>query len=504
MQNVWNAVKGAYEDVKKSSPRWSSWEGTGPPPRQDGPPQEASKGGHLTAASAGPSPHTEGRKPSSSADGARGKPAEGHGIKSKRERDAEHGVWQVVQPPGKRRPDSRVADAAAARQQQQQHQPPMRQHQHQREQREQRRQQQPPNYYEGPPRRQQQPQRPVTLAMTEDIEAHARAARSWSKLLGPVVDQLIFAEAELSDVPTHITAEDEQRLANAKQDTNNAFKELQRVVKKHQKLLMPQQHAQAAAVIAQAAELQEENERLQQVQQEARAAAAEATSKLHATHAVLHQSTEGHSDISSTFPLSTEIAEKARALGKGSFSELVLEHVVNVAPNTIEAALSMKALMMCSQAAVKTKMSQTEDNVVASIGVPRSELIEGFLRRIWQANHATLLPVDQGAANFCQWFADEQKKKAWQIPLESGEARACLFATCRELTQLFVFAAACDPPLTFDANTVGETIPFDPTACVALDDKIKPGAKCVVFLPALKLGNELKAKAQVLAADYVE
>lgn len=336
--------------------------------------------------------------------------------------------------------------------------------------------------------------------MKKGLEESADIAGSWAEALGPIADRLIQAEVELSDVPTYYTREDEERWAHARREMGQAFHDLRESVRENHEFLLPQ----AAKLQAQAVKLRKENERLQEVQQEAHAAAAEATSKLHATHAVLHQSSEGHSDISSTFPLSTEIAEKARALGKGSFSELVLEHVVNAAPNTIEAALSMKFLMEALQTGVTAKMEKTEEDVVASIGVPRSKLIEGFLRRIWQENHTTLLPVDSSAPDFCDWFVKQNEDRAWQIPFESGEAKSCLLATCREVLQLFVFAAACDPPLTFDAATVGETIPFDPTACVALDDKIKSGAKCVVFLPALKLGNELKAKAQVLAADYVE
>ena len=92
---------------------------------------------------------------------------------------------------------------------------------------------------------------------------------------------------------------------------------------------------------------------------------------------------------------------------------------------------------------------------------------------------------------------------AWQA-LCGPEGPKCVETVMRDLLRLYIFTTVCDPPMKFDAKTVGTTMPFNPETATPVDDKIKAGKKCVVICPALYSADGLlKAKAQVLAADYL-
>lgn len=327
-----------------------------------------------------------------------------------------------------------------------------------------------------------------------------KIADSWVGVLGGPIDEMRQASAALDDLDQVGT---KAQLAEWRQQGKavaNAFQALQGTVCKNLKVLVPQ----AVQANARAADLQEKNEQLEAERRTASEAAEEAASKLQQTQVALHQSAAGHSNIASTFPLSTEIADKVATFGADGFAELVLDHALAAAPNLLAATDDLRVLLQFASSAVEEAKERTEAGVFAALGnVPRSKLIDGFLRQIWQEQHEHLLPTDD--VNQCLAALPHHKPAhgSWHMDLSSDELRPCLEKTLRTLLQLYVYTTVCDPPLKLDANLVGQRAKFNSSFHNAMDGSIKPGQQCVcIFPPLLTESNDMKAKAQVLASDY--
>lgn len=340
-----------------------------------------------------------------------------------------------------------------------------------------------------------------------------KIADSWVAVLGGPIDEMRQASAALDDLDQVGT---KAQLAEWRQQGKavaNAFQALQGTVGKNLKVLVPL----AVQANARAADLQEKNEQLEAERRTASEAAEEAASKLQQTQVALHQSAAGHSNIASTFPLSTEIADKVATFGADGFAELVLDHALAAAPNLLAATDDLRVLLQFASSAVEEAKERTEAGVfgasappplassythtrdaarrgltdgsapsAAALGnVPRSKLIDGFLRQIWQEQHEHLLPTDD--VNQCLAALPHHKPAhgSWHMDLSSDELRPCLEKTLRTLLQLYVYTTVCDPPLKLDANLVGQRAKFNSSFHNAMDGSIKPGQQCVCIFPPL-------------------
>ena len=190
--------------------------------------------------------------------------------------------------------------------------------------------------------------------------------------------------------------------------------------------------------------LKSQSEQASDAAAEAASAAAEAASKLQATQVALHQSAAGHSDISSTFPLSLEIAEKVKTFSASdSHTTFVLEHVIENCSTMQEAGETMRMLHTYSSDTVKHAYDQREQTMMAALGVERTPLIDGFLRKLWQAHHDTFLPtqnVEQLIISMPTYLAAESPPVIdLCTKFCSAEGPESLTPVLQNLLQLYVF-----------------------------------------------------------------
>ena len=227
----------------------------------------------------------------------------------------------------------------------------------------------------------------------------------------------------------------------------------------------------------------------------------------------LHESSAGHSDIGSTFPLSLEIAEKVKTFGgSDAHSTFVLEVLLDKCSTLQELSSVMLTLHQYVVGCVRSAFNAREAMIMEALGgIERGPIIDGFLRKMWQQYHTTFLPTDD-VSQLIQAFPsciassdvpDSHALAVWQ-DLCGCAMPPVLEPMLQELLRLYVFTTVCDPPMLFDASTVGTEIAFNPEHATPLDDKIKPGQPCVIICPALyAIDGLVKAKAKVLAADYL-
>ena len=184
-------------------------------------------------------------------------------------------------------------------------------------------------------------------------------ADSWARVLGGPIDAMRQASAALSNLDRTATEAQIQEWRRGQSAKSKAFKELKQIVGNNLKALAPQ----AVQANARAAGLLEMNEQLEAERRTASEAAQEAASKLQQTQVALHQSAAGHSNIASTFPLSTEIADKVATFGADGFAELVLDHALAAAPNLLAATDDLRVLLQYASDTVLGVKERVEQGV---------------------------------------------------------------------------------------------------------------------------------------------
>ena len=341
-----------------------------------------------------------------------------------------------------------------------------------------------------------------------------RSAESWVKGFGVTMGQIADAAENLKGVPPdpksahyEVPSSVWNKWVAAQKQWRAAFAKMKEHVAMNTRILLPS----AAQAAAREAELHEQNEALAASASEAEQAAAEAASKLQATQTALHQSSAGHSNIGSAFPLSLEIAEKIKTFGKSDgHTALVLEHLLDKFKTTEALSAAMGDLHAYCRDTVHWTFTNREKIILEALSpVERTPFIDGYVRRLWQEYHADFLPT-QDISQVLQGFlsgagAPRQSSPVWQKVYHADDApAACIAHVMKDLLQLYIFTTVCDPPMTFDPKTMGKQIPFNSDTAAPLDDKIKAGKPCFVLCPALYGADGLlKAKAVVLAADYL-
>tara|TARA_B110001452_G_scaffold21974_1_gene17601 strand:- start:471 stop:1748 length:1278 start_codon:yes stop_codon:yes gene_type:complete len=369
---------------------------------------------------------------------------------------------------------------------------------------------------EEPPKEQRAPRR------TKEVEVSAQTIQRWKKLtgvahswvdtFGPPVSTFQAAAEHLEVVrsfedgrPYDMEESQAKAFAASAKQIVEACKELRSVVAHNAKRLLPA----AAEATSRAAELLEANEALAAKSNALEEAASETATKLQATQVALHQSSSGHSNIGSAFPLTIEIAEKVKAFSSSdAHGALVLEHLLGKFDTVDQLAVAVRALhVFCQAAVIHSYQKRTAGIMAALSNVEQTPLIDGFLRQIWQQHHATYMPTDD-VSNLLHHFLTYEDTApslpAWKALYDAKDTFACVEQVMKDLLQLYIFTTVCDPPMKFDSAAVGSKVKFDPESASSMDDKIKPGKPSYVICPALySADGMLKAKAQVLAADYL-
>ena len=212
------------------------------------------------------------------------------------------------------------------------------------------------------------------------LEQMQRSKKNADVLIGelsPICTDLCDASSDLKGVESlkSDSAVDQHTLDTFKKGmrlVREAEKDLRGVVHTNLAYLAPQMAKQVAAAGQEVKELKRERRALSAEKAEAAEAAQEARSKLQATQVALHQSASGHADISSTFPLSTEIADRVKTFGTGPVAELVLEHIVDNVDSTDELAASMRVFAAYCHRAVMDHRACLEDQLMQAL--PRKYL----------------------------------------------------------------------------------------------------------------------------------
>jgi hypothetical protein len=210
----------------------------------------------------------------------------------------------------------------------------------------------------------------------------------WTNELEGPVTSMCAAVRELSSCPPDDGSDyllPESQVAvydNALGAYQASFAALKKIVSRNAKILAPNLHKQAKDLTEKAMLLQVDASEAHAAAEAAQEAAAEAAIKLRATNAALHQSSAGHSDIGSTFPLSTEIAEKVKIFGSSeALGALILEHMLDKFKNMSELSAAMRMLQLACHKLVVEAYQKREKSIMAALGVARSPLVDGFLRK---------------------------------------------------------------------------------------------------------------------------
>ena len=217
---------------------------------------------------------------------------------------------------------------------------------------------------------------------------HFQIGSTWTNGFEGPVTSMCAAVRELSSCPPDDGSDyllPESQVAvyeNALGAYQASFAALKKFVSRNAKILAPNLHKQAKDLTEKAMLLQVDASEAHAAAEAAQEAAAEAAIKLRATNAALHQSSAGHSDIGSTFPLSTEIAEKVKIFGSSeALGALILEHMLDKFKNMSELSAAMGMLQLACHKLVVEAYQKREKSIMAALGVARSPLVDGFLRK---------------------------------------------------------------------------------------------------------------------------
>lgn len=83
-----------------------------------------------------------------------------------------------------------------------------------------------------------------------------------------------------------------------------------------------------------------------------------------------------------------------KAFGNETFAELVLEHLVPKSDSVAQISAAIQDMLQFCSGQVTESMSDIENGVLGVLmGVPRTKLIDGFLRKIWQEYHGASRPA---------------------------------------------------------------------------------------------------------------
>lgn len=83
-----------------------------------------------------------------------------------------------------------------------------------------------------------------------------------------------------------------------------------------------------------------------------------------------------------------------KAFSNETFAELVLDHLVPKSDSVAQIAAAIQEMLQFCSDQVTESMSDIETGVLDVLnGVPRTKLIDGFLRKIWQEYHGAFRPV---------------------------------------------------------------------------------------------------------------
>ena len=211
---------------------------------------------------------------------------------------------------------------------------------------------------------------------------------TWTNAFEGPVTSMCAAVSELSSCPPddgrdYLLPESQVAIYDSALRAYKAsFAALKKQVSVNAKTLAPNLHKQAKDLTEKAMLLQVGASEAHAAAEAAQEAAAEAAIKLRATNAALHQSSAGHSDIGSMFPLSLEIAEKVKIFGSSeALSALILEHMLDKFKNISELSAAMGMLQLACHKLVVEAYQEREKCIMAALGVARSPLVDGFLRK---------------------------------------------------------------------------------------------------------------------------
>ena len=217
---------------------------------------------------------------------------------------------------------------------------------------------------------------------------HVHAGSTWTNAFEGPVTSMCAAVRELSSCPPDdgfdylLPGSQVAIYDNALRAYQASFATLTEQVSRNAKTLAPNLHKQATDLTEKAMLLQVDASEAHAAAEAAQEAAAEAAIKLRATNAALHQSSAGHSDIGSMFPLSTEIAEKVKIFGSSeALSALILEHMLDKFKNMSELSAALGMLQLACHKLVDEAYQKREKCIMAALGVARSPLVDGFLRK---------------------------------------------------------------------------------------------------------------------------
>ena len=217
---------------------------------------------------------------------------------------------------------------------------------------------------------------------------HFDVGSAWTNVFEGPVTSMCAAVRELSSCPPDdgidylLPGSQVAIYDNALRAYQESFATLTEEVSRNAKTLAPNLHKQAKDLKVKAKLLRVDASEAQAAAEAAQEAAAEAAIKLRATNAALHQSSVGHSDIGSMFPLSTEIAEKVKIFGSSeALNALILEHMLDKFKNMSELSAAMGMLQLACHKLVIEAYQKREKSIMTALGVARSPLVDGFLRK---------------------------------------------------------------------------------------------------------------------------
>jgi len=215
----------------------------------------------------------------------------------------------------------------------------------------------------------------------------------------------------------------------------------------------------------------------------------------------MRQMVPGFQNISSSFPILTELADMTSQFYKCDCEDLFFE--------VLGPELSLEGVVYFFRSSfprvselIKQYFAPAEDSLKKVTMVDSLEgPIMNVLRKSYQGNWKGLMQHCVGHSSLQKILDDLQR--VLQLGGGSASTNAQLMTYLKSLGKILFAYYIHDPPIRCGWDCIGQLVEFNSLHHDALDGFIRPGDQCYLILPpTYKSSGEIMNKAAVLSKDY--
>lgn len=206
------------------------------------------------------------------------------------------------------------------------------------------------------------------------------------------------------------------------------------------------------------------------------------------TREIMRQMVQGFTNVNSSFPIQTELAQSIDRLYKCECLDIYFDYFADL--DNIETVTHFFiSVFSIANSTVNSHFMAVEERIrrttlLSSLEGP----VMNTLRKAYQPQWEHIYSQIKGKVSFTALSS--------ALDIQFDKSLKGFFL---QLVKLFVFCYTTDPPLCLRVQQIGEEVQFNPLLHEALDGFIRSGQFCVVVLPAVhKHSGETVARACVL------